>query len=123
VQVSATSVRVLLGGLTPMDAVGMRELLEGAGMAVIDGGSDPASVLTACGSSRPDGVVLEAASPPGLLQELRAAAPEAKLVVWARDESGIEVFDAGAAEPRQIASAVPEALVSELVNRPGPRGE
>ena len=118
-----SSVRVLLGGLTPMEAVGMRELLEGAGMAVIDGGNDPAALVSACGTSRPDGVVLEAASPAELLHELRAAAPAAKLVVWARDESGIEVFDAGAEKPRQIASAVPEALVSELVNRPGPRGE
>ena len=101
----------------------MRELLEGAGIAVIDGGSDPASLLVACGCSHPDSVVLDAASREELLQEVRAAAPDAKLVLWARDESGIQVFDAGAAEPRQIASAAPEALVKELANRPGPRGE
>jgi DNA-binding NarL/FixJ family response regulator len=106
-----------------MEAVGMRELLEGAGIAVIDGGNEPASLLTACGSSQPDSVVLDAASREELLQEVRAAAPEAKLVLWARDASGIEVFDAGAAEPRQIASAAPEALVNELANRPGSRGE
>jgi DNA-binding NarL/FixJ family response regulator len=106
-----------------MEAVGMRQLLEGAGIAVIDGGSDPASLLTACGHSHPDCVVLEAASREELLQEVRAAAPGAKLVLWARDESGIQVFDAGAAEPRQIASAAPDALVRELANRPGPRGE
>jgi DNA-binding NarL/FixJ family response regulator len=106
-----------------MEALGMRELLEGAGIAVIDGGSDPASLLTACGVSHPDSVVLEAASQEELLQVVRAAAPDAKLVLWARDESGIQVFDAGAAEPRQIASAAPDALVRELANRPGPRGE
>ena len=36
----------------------MRQVLEGAGIAVIDGGTDPASLLTACGSSHPDSVVL-----------------------------------------------------------------
>jgi DNA-binding NarL/FixJ family response regulator len=106
-----------------METVGMRLVLEGAGIAVIDGGSDPAALLSACGRSHPDSVVLEAASRDALVQEVRAAAPDAKLVLWARDESGIEVFDAGAAEPRQIASAAPEALVNELANRPGPRGE
>jgi DNA-binding NarL/FixJ family response regulator len=97
----------------------MRQLLEGAGMAVIDGGSDPAAVLSACDASHPDGVVLDATAQAGLLQEVRAAAPDAKLVVWARDDRGIQVFDAGAAEPRRIASAAPEALVRELANRPG----
>jgi DNA-binding NarL/FixJ family response regulator len=113
---------VLLGGLTPMEAVGMRQLLEGAGIVVIDGGSDPGSVLMACSRSHPDSVVLDAAQE-GLVQEVRAAAPDAKLVLWARDQSGIQVFDAGAEAPRQIAIAVPEALVKELAIRPGPRGE
>jgi DNA-binding NarL/FixJ family response regulator len=106
-----------------MEAVGMRQLLEGAGIAVIDGGADPGSVLTACSRSHPDSVLLDAAARDGLLQKVRAAAPDAKLVVWARDQSAIQVFDAGAAAPRQIASAAPEALVQELANRPGPRGE
>lgn len=114
---------VLLGGLTPMEAVGMRQLLEGAGIAVIDGGSDRKSVLTACGRSHPDSVVMDAAAHEELLREVRAAAPDAKIVLWGRGKSGIQVFDAGAAEPRQIASAAPEALVKELANHPGPRGE
>ena len=114
---------VLLGGLTPMEAVGMRELLESAGIAVIDGGSHRKSVLTACGRSHPDSVVMDAAAHADLLREVRAAAPDAKLVLWARDQSAIQVFDAGAAAPRSIASATPEALVKELANRPGPRGE
>jgi DNA-binding NarL/FixJ family response regulator len=114
---------VLLGGLTPIEAVGMRQLLEGAGLAVIDGGSDRKSVLTACGRSHPDVVVMDAAAHEELLREVRAAAPDAKLVLWGRGKSGIQVFDAGASEPRQIASAAPEALVKELANGPGPRGE
>jgi DNA-binding NarL/FixJ family response regulator len=114
---------VLLGGLTPMEAVGMRELLEDAGIAVIDGGSHPSSVLAACSRSNPDSVLLDATARDGLLQHVRAAAPDAKLVLWARDQSAIEVFDAGASAPRHIASAPPEALVNELANRPGPRGE
>jgi DNA-binding NarL/FixJ family response regulator len=106
-----------------MEAVGMRQLLEAAGIAVIDGGADPGSLLTACSRSHPDSVLLDAAARDGLLHEVRLAAPEAKLVLWARDQSVIQVFDAGAAVPRSIASATPEALVKELANRPGPRGE
>jgi DNA-binding NarL/FixJ family response regulator len=114
---------VLLGGLTPMEAVGMRQLLEGAGIAVIDGGSDPGSVLTACGRSHPDSILLDVAAQDGLLVGARAAAPDAKLVLWDREHGAIQVFDAGAETPRQIASAAPEALVKELATSPGPRGE
>ena len=117
------SARVLLYGLTPMETVGMRQLLEGAGIAVVDGGSEPASVLTACGRGQPDSVLLDADATAALVQEVRAAAPAAKLVLWARNASGIRVFDAGANEPRQIASVAPEALVRELANRSGTRGE
>jgi DNA-binding NarL/FixJ family response regulator len=106
-----------------MEAVGMRQLLEAAGIVVIDGGADPGSVLTACSRSHPDSVLLDATTRDGLMQEIRAAAPDAKLVLWARDQSAIQVFDAGVAAPRQIASAAPEALVKELAIRPGPRGE
>jgi DNA-binding NarL/FixJ family response regulator len=106
-----------------MEAVGMRQLLEGAGIAVIDGGSDPGSVLTACSRSHPDSILLDVAARDGLLQGARAAAPDAKLVLWDRDLSAIQVFDAGVETPRQIASAAPEALVKELANHPGPRGE
>ena len=101
----------------------MRQLLEGAGIAVIDGGSDPGSVLTACGRSHPDSILLDATAREALLQGVRAAAPDAKLVLWDPDHSAIQVFDAGAATPRQIASAAPEALVRELASPPGQRGE
>ena len=101
----------------------MRQLLEAAGIAVIDGGADPGSLLTACSRSHPDSVLLDAAALDGLLQEVRRAAPDAKLVLWARGQSAIQVFDAGATAPRQLASATPEALVKELATRPGPRRE
>jgi DNA-binding NarL/FixJ family response regulator len=106
-----------------MEAVGMRELLEAAGIAVIDGGADPGSLLTACSRSHPDSVLVDATALDELLQEVRRAAPDAKLVLWARGQSAIQVFDAGATAPRQLTSATPEALVKELANRPGPRGE
>ena len=98
----------------------MRQLLEGAGIAVIDGGSDPGSVLTACGRSHPDSILLDMAAQGGLLVGARAAAPEAKLVLWDREHGAIQVFDAGAETPRQIASAAPEALVRELANQSRP---
>ena len=45
---------------------------------------------------------------------MRRAAPEAKLIVWASDESEMTVYDPGRAEPRRVQSAAPEALVGEL---------
>ena len=45
---------------------------------------------------------------------VRRAAPEAKLIVWASDESEMTVYDPGRAEPRRVQSAAPEALVGEL---------
>jgi hypothetical protein len=89
----------------------------------VSGKGLPASLLMACGRSHPDSVLVDATALDGLLHEVRRAAPDAKLVLWARGQSAIQVFDAGATAPRQLASATPEALVRELAIRPGPRGE
>jgi hypothetical protein len=116
------SPRVLLGGMTPIEVVGMRRLLEDAGVAVTDGGTDANALVAACSQTHPDGVVLEAALLGDHCEDMRAAAPEAKLVLWTRVEGRVEVFDAGSETPRQVASAAPAALVNELAN-PGEQKE
>ena len=40
-------------------------------------------------------------------EQVRAAAPEAKVILWARDETEMEVFEPGSAAPRRVATAVP----------------
>jgi hypothetical protein len=38
------------------------------------------------------------------------------VILWARDETEMEVFEPGSAAPRRVATAVPDALLSELSN-------
>ena len=65
---------------------------------------------------RPDAVVLDLRQV-GVARARRArapAAPEAKVILWARDEDEMEVLDPGATTPRRVLPAVPEELRSEL---------
>ena len=66
------------------------------------------------GRLRPDAVVLDLRSSRELCERVRTAAPETKLVLWARDEDALEIFDPGASAPRRFFAAVPEILRSEL---------
>jgi hypothetical protein len=40
--------------------------------------------------------------------------PEVTVILWARDETEMEVFEPGSASPRRVATAVPDALLREL---------
>jgi hypothetical protein len=109
----ATRPRVLLGQLEPMVRVGMtRVLLDGGADVLPDVGPDD-GVIDRARSDRPDVVVL-ADWARSLGDAVRRAAPEAKLIVWASDESEMTVYDPGSAVPRRVGSAAPEALVGEL---------
>ena len=105
--------RVLLGDLEPMVRVGMtRVLLDGGAEVLPDVGPED-GVVDRAAADRPDVVVL-AEWAWALSDAVRRAAPEAKLIVWASDESEMTVYDPGRAEPRRVQSAAPEALVGEL---------
>jgi hypothetical protein len=47
-------------------------------------------------------------------EQVRAAAREVTVILWARDETEMEVFEPGSMTPRRVATAVPDALLSEL---------
>ncbi len=68
------------------------------------------------GRLRPDAVVLDLdrRRRASCGERVRAAAPEAKVILWARDEDAMEVLDPGATTPRRVFTAVPEELRSEL---------
>ena len=66
-------------------------------------------------------------------EQVRGAAPEAKVILWARDETEMEVFEPGSAVPRRVATAIPDALLasstcqqrqkgSDMPNVPDPWG-
>jgi len=114
--------RVLLGNLAPMTRLGMARLLTDRGVDVTEESSASELPVTAAALA-PDAIVLPLDE--GAANEVgraRAAAPDAKLILWARDESEMHVYDAGRSVPRRVLAGMPGALLSELENDQRPRG-
>lgn len=106
--------RVLLGDLAPMHRLGMRRLLADRGVEVTVE-SRSAELPRAAAEVEPDAIVLpldERAFDDVALAQ--AAAPAAKLILWARDESEMHVYDAGRSIPRRVSAGTAGALLSEL---------
>jgi len=108
--------RVLLAHLDPMVRVGLVRALADQGVQVLGEERDEDALMLTVGQVLPDTIVLgsdvEGAAELG--ERLRAAAPGAKLILLARDESGPEVMDPGARTSRTICAPVSEALLTEL---------
>jgi DNA-binding NarL/FixJ family response regulator len=108
--------RVLLGNLEPMTRVGMRKWLADGGIEIVGEVDDPTEILAESRRLAPDAVVLGLGDGAGrtLGEQVRGAAPEVTVILWARDETEMEVFEPGSAAPRRVATAVPHALLREL---------
>lgn len=108
--------RVLLGNLEPMTRVGMRKWLADGGIEVVAEVDEAEAIVAESRRLAPDAVVLALEEGTGrtLGEQVRAAAPEVTVILWARDETEMEVFEPGSAAPRRVATAVPDALLSEL---------
>lgn len=108
--------RILLGNLEPMTRLGMSRVLVEGGMEVVVEEGQPGAIVAEAKRLLPDAIVLALDDDVGhaLSDQVRAAAPGAKVILWARDETQMEVFEPGASRPRRIESAVPDALLSEL---------
>ena len=107
--------RVLLGTLEPVVALGMSAVLAEEGIDVIGSEPRPGPLVLLAGRLRPDAVVLDLHTVRELGDRLRAAAPEATLVFWARDEDVMEVVAPGADESRRVLEPNPDELRSELM--------
>lgn len=107
---------VLIGNLEPMLRLGMSRVLEGDGIDVVDEQGPPAEIVEQARRLHPDAVVLALAGRASreLGEEVRAAAPEAKVILVARDETAMEVLGPGSTAPRRVHRAVSDALLSEL---------
>ena len=110
--------RVLLGNLEPMVRLGMRRVFEdddGVEVVVAEDGQ-PADVVARAKRLHPDAVVLglEAGESRELGEQVRSAAPGTKVILWARDEDEMEVFDPGSSAPRTIRTSVSGALIREV---------
>ena len=114
---------VLLGNLEPMARVGMARLLTENGIQIVDG-TPPGGLVEAARRFRPEAILIDRgdAGPRELSESLRDAAPEAKVILWARDETEMQVFDPGNTTPRRVSTAGPDALLSELSPNQADRG-
>jgi DNA-binding NarL/FixJ family response regulator len=103
---------VLLGDLEPMTRVGMRKWLADGGVEVVGEVDEPAEILA------PDAVVLALGDGAGRMlgKQVRGAAPTVTVILWARDETEMEVLEPGTAAPRRVATGVPDALLRELAS-------
>jgi DNA-binding NarL/FixJ family response regulator len=110
--------RVLLGNLEPMVRLGIMDVLAEDGIEVVGEEERPQALVLMAGRLRPDVVVLDLllGSSRELGERVRAASPQTKVILWARDEDAMEVLDPGATTPRRIFTAVPEEFRSELSN-------
>jgi DNA-binding NarL/FixJ family response regulator len=108
--------RVLLGNLEPMTRVGMRKWLADGGIEIVGEVDEPMAIVAEARRLAPDAVVLGLDDGAGrtLGEQVRGAAPEVTVILWARDETEMEVFEAGSSAPRRVATAVPHALLREL---------
>ena len=107
---------VLLGNLEPLVRLGMSRVLGGDGVDVVAEEGQPADVVAHVMRLHPDTVVLGLDNQEGreLGEQVRAAAPDTKVILWTRDETEMEVFDPGSSAPRRIRTSVSGALRSEV---------
>jgi DNA-binding NarL/FixJ family response regulator len=108
--------RVLLGNLEPIVLIGMSRVLGEAGADVIGHEQHPAQLVTQAGRLRPDVVVIGRDGEPSrrLGHRVREASTDTKVILWARDETVMEVLDPDAADFRVVEEALPEQLRSEM---------
>jgi DNA-binding NarL/FixJ family response regulator len=98
-----------------MTRVGMRKWLADGGIEIVGEVDKPPAIVAESRRLAPDAVVLDlTGSGRALGEQIRGAAPEVTVILWARDETEMEVFEPGSAAPRRVATAVPHALLREL---------
>jgi DNA-binding NarL/FixJ family response regulator len=103
----------------------MKRVLAEGGIDVVEE-DEAGGIVAQVRRALPDAVVLGFDGEPSLelSERVRAIAPETKVILWARDETAMQVFDPGSAGPRQIQKGIPEALLVELRrDRSTPREE
>ncbi len=110
------STRALLGNLGPVATLGMTRVLEDGGLEVVGEDDKPDALVERARALQPDAIVLgfELDGTDDLGDRVRDAAPGAKLILWPRDESEMQVFDPGSSAPRRIPASASDALLREL---------
>jgi len=85
----------------------MATVLEEEGVHVVGTEHRPPDLVRLAGRLLPDAVVLALSdgSSVELVRRIRAASPATTVILWARDEDAMEVFDPGASVPRRLRTA------------------
>lgn len=112
--------RVMLGDLGPVTRVGMRDLAGERGATVVGEHDGPDAVVRSARQQQPDLVVLplEGSGSRLLAARVRAAAPAARLVLLARDESVVELQEQGSNVRRRVLTSAVEAMDNALRKLP-----
>ena len=114
----ATPPRVLLGNLEPILLVGLRRVLAEDGVDVVGQEQTSTGIVTEAQRLQPDVVLLDLdnGGGAGLGQQIQDVAPLAKVILWARDETVMEVLDPSSGHPRLVAITASGELRSELTS-------
>ena len=109
--------QVLLGNLEPIMALGLKRRLSEDGIEVVGQEDEALRLLRAAERLRPDTVVLDLnhVETRRIADEVRQRSPHTKVVLWARDETVMEVLDPDSAATRLVAVTTPEGLCRELL--------
>ncbi len=107
---------VLLGNLGPIMRLGMNRVLSEQGCQVVGQEDRPSAIIGAANRLRPDIVVLDLdnGSSRELAQLVRGASPETTVVLWAREEDLMEVFEPASSASRLVSAPIVERLRGEL---------
>jgi AmiR/NasT family two-component response regulator len=113
---SAPPLRVLLGDLAPIMAIGLRSVLEEEGIEVIGQESERSRIVRRSQRLQPDVVVLDLDHDGAttLGSEIRQVAPRTKVILWARDETVMGVLESMSDTPRLVDITTQVGLASEL---------
>ena len=109
--------RILIGRHDSILLVGLRRVLADEGIEVAGHEEEPQRLIRAAASQQPDVVVLDLndIGARDVADDVRRASPGSKVVLWARDETLMEVLDPGADAARVVVVAGPDTLRNELV--------
>ncbi len=117
--------RVLLANLDPIVRLGLSRVLAEDQIDVLGDECDPAGIVLTARQVRPDAIVVGGADA-ALLESLRAAAPEAKLIFFEHDESQpgdedgrLVVGPSAMSRPRSRAP-ISQLVLAELATRRTP---
>jgi hypothetical protein len=115
---AALSPRVLLGNLDPILLVGLQRVLAEDGIDVIGQADTPAGVVSEAQRLQPDVVLLDLDRVAGkdIGPRIQDVAPNAKVILWASDETVMEILDPRSRDTRLVATAASGELRNELTS-------